>query len=60
MTEILISLGIFVIVMIGLFYLATLIPKEPLKSAAMVILVIGGLIWLLTHIRPIVHAIAGS
>lgn len=58
--ELLISFAIFIVVVIALMYLVRYIPDATLQTIAKVIIIVGALIWLLTHIRPLIHAIAGT
>ena len=58
--ELLITFAIFAIVVVGLWYLIRYLPDPTLQNVAKIIVVIGALIWLLTHIRAFIHAIAGS
>lgn len=58
--ELLISLLIFVVIVVAALYLVRLIPDATIQTVARVIIVVAALIWLVTHIRPIIHAIAGT
>lgn len=57
--ELLITAVIVVCVCVFLWWLAGKLP-EPMRLIAQIIVIAGGAIWLLTHIREIIHAIAGS
>lgn len=57
--EVLISFVIVVAVCVLLWWLAAKLPA-PLNLIGQVIVVAGGAIWLITHVRDIVHAIAGT
>lgn len=58
--ELLISLLIFVVVVVAALYLVRLIPDPAIQTAARIIVVVAALIWLITHIRPIIHAIGST
>jgi len=57
MTELLIQVVIFAVVMYALWYVSGLL-QDPWQKVLRVLILTGGFIWLITHIRPIIHAIA--
>lgn len=57
--EILITLVIVVLVCAILYWVAGKLPA-PLNLWAQIVVVAGGAIWLITHVREIIHGIAGS
>lgn len=59
MGEVLITLVIAVIVFYILYWLAGKLPAE-MATVARIIVVAGGLLWLLYHAREIIHAIASG
>lgn len=58
--ELLITFLIFLVILIGLFYLVKFLPDPTLQTVARVILVVGALLWLVTHLRQLVHAVAAG
>lgn len=56
--ELLISAGLVIAFCVVLFWLTRKIPDSTLQTIAQMIVVLGGAVWLLTHFREIVHAIA--
>ena len=56
--EILITLLIVVLVVGVLYWLAGKLPA-PLGTLAQIVVIVGGAIWLITHVRELIHAIAG-
>lgn len=57
--ELLVTCLIFVLILVALFYLIRLIPDATLQTVAKVVVVVGALIWLITHVRLLIHALAG-
>lgn len=57
--EILITLVIVVLVCAILYWVAGKLPA-PLNLWAQIVVVAGGAIWLITHVREIIRSIAGS
>lgn len=57
--ELLITFVIVVCVCVLLWWLAGKLPA-PLNLIGQIIVIAGGAIWLLTHVREIIRTIAGS
>ena len=57
--ELLITLVIVVLVVGVLYWLAGKLPS-PMNMWAQIVVIAGGAIWLISHTREIVHAIAGT
>lgn len=57
--EILISFVVVVVVCVLLWWLASKLPA-PLNLIGQIIVIAGGAIWLISNLRTIIHAIAGS
>ena len=57
--EIFIAFVIVVLVVVLLYWLAGKLPS-PLNLIGQIIVIAGGAIWLITHVREIIRAIAGS
>ena len=58
--ELLITFLVFVVILVALLYLVRLIPDATIQTVAKVIIIVAALIWLVTHIRPIIHAISNT
>lgn len=56
--ELLISLVVVVLICIVLYWLVSKLPA-PLNLIGQILVVVGGAIWLITHVHQIVGAIAG-
>jgi hypothetical protein len=57
--ELLITFLIFAVILIGLYYVTGLIPDATIQKVARVVILVGALIWLVGHIRSLVHAVGG-
>jgi hypothetical protein len=57
--ELLITFVIVVCFVVLLWWLCAKLPA-PLNLVGQIIVIAGGAIWFLTHIREIIHTIAGS
>lgn len=57
MESLVVSLLIFAVVVVALYYVATLLP-EPAQKILRVVVIVGAILWLLLHIREIVGVIA--
>lgn len=56
----LVTFLIFAIVLVALYYVTGLIPDAMLQKVARIIIVVGALLWLITHIRPLLGAVGVS
>lgn len=59
MNELLITFVIVCVVVIVLWWCAGKLPA-PMSTVAQFAVIAGGCLWLITHIRSIIHAIAGT
>jgi uncharacterized membrane protein YdjX (TVP38/TMEM64 family) len=50
-----VTLLVFVVVLIAVFYLIRFIPEPTLQTVAKVIVVIGALIWLIRNMQALLH-----
>ena len=51
----LVTLAIFVIVLIAALYLVRFIPDPTIQTVAKIIVVVGAVLWLVTHLRELLH-----
>ena len=58
MDAILISLLVVIAVVILLYWLFGKAPA-PINLIGQIVVIVGGAIWLITHVRELIHAIAG-
>ncbi len=57
--ELIITFVVVVVVCYLLWWLAGKLPA-PLNLIGQIIVIAGGAIWLISHVREIIHAIAGA
>jgi len=50
-----VTLLVFVVVLIAVFYLLRYIPDATLQTVAKIIVVIGALIWLIRNMQALLH-----
>lgn len=55
--DMLISFLVFVIVVVAALYVVRLIPDATLQNVGKVVVVVGALIWLALHLRPLLAAV---
>lgn len=58
--ELLITVVLFVLLVVGLWWLSERVPHPMLKLVFQVCIGIGGFVWLYRHVPAIIHAIAGA
>lgn len=51
----LVTLAVFVVVLIAVFYLLRFIPDAALQNIVKVIVVVGAVLWILTNLNGLLH-----
>lgn len=57
--ELLITFLIFALVLVAVLYVIRLVPDPTLQAVLRVIAVVCALVWLITHVRSLVHGLVG-